>query len=337
MKLRRPATLIIAAAALAVLFPACLLAGAVHIPAADVWHALCGHATERDVWGVIVRDIRVPMAVTAALGGMSLAVAGLLMQTLFHNPLAGPSIMGISSGASLGVAIVVLAGVGGGAAMSVATLAGALVGALAIMALLLAISAVVRSAAMLLIVGVLTGYVSSSAISLLNFFAPQQSVHAYMLWGLGNFSGVSAAEMPWFALLTCAFTLAAMLYVKPLDALLLGERYAENMGVSLQRVRAGIMLAGGALTAVVTAWCGPIAFIGLAVPHIARLALGTSAHRWLLPATALTGAATGLLTALLSVLPSQWGVLPVNAITPLLGVPVILYIILNGRKIAYFN
>ncbi|MDE6160770.1 MAG: iron ABC transporter permease [Muribaculaceae bacterium] len=337
MNTRRPATIATAALSIALLAPACLLAGAVHIPAADVWQALCGGPTEHEAWGVIVRDIRVPMAATAALGGMALSVAGLLMQTLFRNPLAGPSIMGISSGASLGVALVVLAGVGGGAAMSAATLTGALAGSLAIMALLMAISTVVRSAAMLLIVGVLTGYVSSSAISLLNFFAPQQSVHAYMLWGLGNFTSVSAGELPWFATLTASFTLLSMLFIKPLDALLLGERYAENMGVHLGRVRAGIMLAGGTLTAAVTAWCGPIAFIGLAVPHVARLALNTSSHKWLMPAAALIGAATGLLTALLSVLPSQWGVLPVNAITPLLGVPVILYIILNGRKIAYFN
>ena len=337
MSLRRPATLLVAAALILALFPACLLAGSVDIPAADVWRALTGSATDRPVWGVIVRDIRMPMAVCAALSGMALAISGLLMQTLFHNPLAGPSIMGISSGSSLGVALVVLAGIGGGAAVGAATLTGALAGALAIMTLLLAMSASVRSAAMLLIVGVLIGYLSSSAISLLNFFAPQQSVHAFVLWGLGNFTSVTPAQLPLFSVLALAFSALSAFYIKALDALLLGERYAANSGVSLPRVRRGIMFVSGALTAIVTAWCGPIAFIGLAVPHIARLALGTSRHAWLLPATALTGAATGLLTALLSVLPSAWGILPVNAITPLLGVPVILYIILNGRKIAYFN
>ena len=158
-----------------------------------------------------------------------------------------------------------------------------------------------------------------------------------MLWGLGNFTSVTPAQLPLFSVLALAFSALSAFYIKALDALLLGERYAANSGVSLPRVRRGIMFVSGALTAIVTAWCGPIAFIGLAVPHIARLALGTSRHAWLLPATALTGAATGLLTALLSVLPSAWGILPVNAITPLLGVPVILYIILNGRKIAYFN
>ena len=325
--MRRHITIAIAAALTVFLFPACLLAGAVEVPAAEVWNALRGITTTREVWGVIVRDIRVPMAVCAALSGMSLAVSGLLMQTLFRNPLAGPSIMGISSGASLGVALVVLAGIGGGAAIGFGTLVGAIAGSLVIMAVLLAMSTRVRSAAMLLIVGVLIGYLSSSAISLLNFFAPSQSVKAFVMWGLGNFTGVPPAQLTLFSALTLSFTVAAAMYIKALDALLLGERYAANMGVRLGRVRRGI----------VTAWCGPIAFIGLAVPHIARLALGTSRHAWLFPATALIGAATGLLTALLSVLPSAWGILPVNAITPVLGVPVVLYIIINGRKIAYFN
>ncbi|MBJ2184622.1 MAG: iron ABC transporter permease [Muribaculaceae bacterium] len=335
--MRRHITIAIAAALTVFLFPACLLAGAVEVPAAEVWNALRGITTTREVWGVIVRDIRVPMAVCAALSGMSLAVSGLLMQTLFRNPLAGPSIMGISSGASLGVALVVLAGIGGGAAIGFGTLVGAIAGSLVIMAVLLAMSTRVRSAAMLLIVGVLIGYLSSSAISLLNFFAPSQSVKAFVMWGLGNFTGVPPAQLTLFSALTLSFTVAAAMYIKALDALLLGERYAANMGVRLGRVRRGIMFASGALTAIVTAWCGPIAFIGLAVPHIARLALGTSRHAWLFPATALIGAATGLLTALLSVLPSAWGILPVNAITPVLGVPVVLYIIINGRKIAYFN
>lgn len=334
---RRSSTLIVAALAIAVLFPACLTTGAVQIPVGDVAAILCGRDAERAVWGAIVRDIRLPMALCSALSCMALAVSGLLMQTLFRNPLAGPSIMGISSGASLGVALVVLAGLGGGSLLGAGTLIGALAGALAIMLILLAMSARVRSGAMLLIVGVLIGYLSSSAISLLNFFAPQQSVHAFVVWGLGNFSSVTAAQIPLFAALILFFTLCAALYIKPLDALLLGERYAAAGGVNLKAVRRGIMWVSGALTAIVTAWCGPIAFIGLAVPHIARLSLGTSRHVWLLPATALIGAATGLLTAWLSVYPSSLGVLPVNAITPLLGIPVILYIILNGRKIAYFK
>jgi len=334
---RKPVVLAIAALAVILLFPACLSAGAVDIPASEIWISLCGGRTSREIWAVIVRDIRMPMAICSALSGMALAVSGLLMQTLFRNPLAGPSIMGISSGASLGVAIVVLAGIGGGTAMSAGTLAGAMAGSLTIMSVILAMSVRVRSASMLLIVGVLIGYVSSSAISLLNFFAPQQSVHAFVLWGLGNFTSVSPSDLPLFSTLTLSVAIMTMLLIKPLDALLLGERYAANMGVNIRRVRSAIMIASGALTAIVTAWCGPIAFIGLAVPHIARLALGSSSHTWLLPATALIGSATGLLTALLCVLPSSWGILPVNAITPLLGVPVIIYIILNGRKIAYFN
>ena len=335
MKFRRLSVVVISVILICVLAPVCLTTGSVDIPIADVWRAICGASTEKEIWRVIVCDIRVPMTVTAAAGCMALAVAGLLMQTLFRNPLAGPSIMGISSGASLGVAIVVLSGA---AAVSKASvLAGAFLGSLAVLAILMVLSGWVRSGAMLLIVGVLTGYVGSSVISLLNFFAAQQSVHAYTIWGLGSFSSVTAGELPWFAGISALLCMVSMLFIKPLDALLLGERYAENMGVNIFGVRAAIMLASGALTACVTAWCGPIAFIGLAVPHIARLALGTSAHKWLLPCTALIGITIGLLTAWLSVLPTSWGVLPVNAITPLLGVPVILYIILRGRKIAYFN
>lgn len=269
--LRRIIVVAVAVVAVFTLFPLCLTEGAVAIPGADVWAALTGQPVEREVWRTIVCEIRVPMAVCAACAGMALALSGLLMQTLFRNPLAGPSIMGISSGASLGVGLVVLAGAGG-AAVGAGMLGGALAGSLAVMAILLGLSMRIESGAMLLIVGVLIGYLASSAISLLNFFAPQQSVHAFVMWGLGNFTSLTPSQMPVFATLTLFFSLCAMLYIKALDALLLGERYAANLGVHMRRVRRGIMFVSGALTAIATAWCGPIAFIGLAVPHVARLA-----------------------------------------------------------------
>ena len=218
-----------------------------------------------------------------------------------------------------------------------AVLAGALAGAMLIMVILVTMSSLVRSATMLLIVGILIGYLSSSAISLLNFFATQEGVHSYVIWGLGNFYGVSTERLPAFAAIAVALLAASLLFIKPLNALLLGQRYAENIGVRTIRVRNRLLLLSGALTALVTAACGPIGFIGLVVPHIARLSTGTSNHAVLLPATILAGAATGLLCALISVLPSQWGVMPVNAITPVIGVPVIVYIILRRRKIFYFN
>ena len=321
-----------------VLFPLLLIIGSVDIPLSDVWASLTGGEVSKETWRTIVVDTRIPAACTAAIAGAALSVAGLLLQTTFDNPLAGPSILGVSTGSSLGVAIVMLAlGGAGSLAGQSAVLAGALIGAMMIMAVLVIMSSLVRSATMLLIVGILIGYISSSAISLLNFFATQEGVHSYVIWGLGNFYGVSTERLPWFALIALVLLACSLLFIKPLNALLLGTRYAENIGVRTVRVRNQLLLLSGALTALVTAACGPIGFIGLVVPHIARLSLGTSNHTTLLPATILSGAATGLLCALISVLPTRWGVMPINAITPIIGVPVIVYIILRRRKIFYFN
>lgn len=320
-----------------VLFPLLLVTGSVDIPLSDVIGALTGSEVSRESWRVIVTQTRVPAACTAAVAGASLAVSGLLLQTAFANPLAGPSILGVSTGSSLGVAIVMLA-IGGAAGFvgQSAVLGGALAGALVVMAVLVAMSSLVRSSTMLLIVGILVGYLSSSAISLLNFFATQEGVHSYVIWGLGNFYGVSPDKLPWFAGIGVTLLGLSLLFIKPLNAMLLGRRYAENLGVRTMAVRNRLLLLSGALTALVTAWCGPIGFIGLVVPHIARLATGTSNHAVLLPATILAGAATGLLCALISVLPAG-GVIPVNAITPVIGVPVIIYIIVRRRKIFYFS
>lgn len=323
------------AAAVTLLFPLCLVLGSVDIPIGDVWASLTDGEVSRETWRVIVMETRLPAACTAALSGASLAVAGLLLQTAFNNPLAGPSIMGVSTGSSLGVAIVMLAAGGvAGFAGHTAVLGGALAGALAVMAVLVGMSALVRSTTMLLIVGILIGYLSSSAISLLNFFATQEGVHSYVIWGLGNFYGVSLGELPAFALISLVLLGLSLLLIKPLNAMLLGQRYAENIGVDTMRLRNILLLLSGALTALVTAWCGPIGFIGLVVPHIARLALNSSNHNVLLPATILSGAAVGLLCAAISVLPKAWGVIPINAITPIIGVPVIIYIILRRRKMA---
>lgn len=321
-----------------VLFPALLIVGSVDIPGHDVWAALTGGDVSRDAWRTIVIETRIPAACTAALAGAALSVAGLLLQTTFDNPLAGPSILGVSTGSSLGVAIVLLAA-GGSASIASqsAVLAGALIGALVIMTILVAMSSIVRSASMLLIVGILIGYLSSSAISLLNFFATQEGVHSFVIWGLGNFYGVPSDRLPAFASAALLLLAASLLFIKPLNALLLGRRYAENMGVHTIRVRNQLLLLSGALTALVTAACGPIGFIGLVVPHIARLSLGSSNHAILLPTTILAGAATGLLCEFICVLPSQFGVMPVNAVTPIVGVPVIIYIIIRRRQIFYFN
>ena len=335
---RRTVAIISFTALIVILFPMLMIVGSVDIPPSEVWATLTGGEVSREAWRVIVLETRIPSACTAAIASAALSVAGLLLQTTFDNPLAGPSILGVSTGSSLGVAIIMLAiGGAGSLAGQSAVLAGALAGAMLIMVILVTMSSLVRSATVLLIVGILIGYLSSSAISLLNFFATQEGVHSYVIWGLGNFYGVSTERLPAFAAIAVALLAASLLFIKPLNALLLGQRYAENIGVRTIRVRNRLLLLSGALTALVTAACGPIGFIGLVVPHIARLSTGTSNHAVLLPATILAGAATGLLCALISVLPSQWGVMPVNAITPVIGVPVIVYIILRRRKIFYFN
>lgn len=320
-------------------FAVILLVGSVDIPASEVWAALTGGEVSRPAWHIIVIDTRLMTAVTALIAGAALSVAGLLLQTTFDNPLAGPSILGISTGASLGVAVVMLA-LGGAVLTTIgqaAVIAGALAGASAVIIALLAMASMVRSATMLLIVGILVGYLASSAIALLNFFSTREGVHSFAIWGLGNFGAVPSGDMLLFALLVLMPLLGSMCYIKPLNALLLGSRYAESVGVSLRRTRTGLLAIAGVLTAVVTAWCGPIGFIGLVVPHIARMALRTSNHRSLLPYTALAGAAVAVICQMLCALPATAGTIPVNAITPIIGVPVIIYIILRRRSLFYFK
>ena len=327
----------------ALLAVANLWMGSVDIPAGAVGRILLGWEVDNEAWAFIVRESRVPLCVTALLSGAALSVSGLMLQTAFGNPLADPSILGISSGASLGVALVMLAGGGTVAAGAfsfsgfLAAVLGALVGALVVMGLILFLSTLIRSNVMLLIAGIMVGYIVSSAISLLNFFATAEGVHSYMIWGMGNFGGVSSDRLPWFSAVVAGGLLWAVLLVKPLNALLLGERYAENLGVNVRWVRGQLLGVTGLLTAVVTAFCGPVAFIGLAVPHVARLLLGTSNHNALLPVTMLCGAAVALLCNLLCILPGEWGMIPLNAVTPVLGAPVIVYVIVRQRRIKYFN
>ena len=206
-----------------------------------------------------------------------------------------------------------------------------------VLGILLFFSAFTKNNLMLLIIGIMIGYITSSVISLLNFFSTAEGVHSYMIWGLGNFSGVSSGQLPVFIVSITAGLVLSVMLIKPLNALLLGNRYAENLGVNVRLTRNLLLIATGMLTAITTAFGGPIAFIGLAVPHIARLMLGTSNHNSLMPVTLLLGGAVALLCNLISVLPGETGILPLNAITPVLGAPVIIYILVKQRKIQYFN
>ena len=321
-----------------ILFAINLVVGAVDIPVKEVVNILMGGRSDRPSWEYIVLQSRLPQGITAMLCGASLAVSGLMLQTAFRNPLADPGIFGINSGASLGVALVMLL-LGGSITAGafsltgfLATLAAAFVGAMLVMALILVFATMVRNSVMLLIIGIMIGYIATSAISLLNFFATEEGVQSYMVWGLGNFGGVSMEQMPAFVFICMGGIAAALLLIKPLNALLLGERYAENLGINTQRVRNWLLVVTGILTAITTAFCGPIAFIGLAVPHIARMLLGTENHRSLMPATLLTGAAIALICNIICVLPGNRGIIPLNAVTPVIGAPVIIYVILKQRE-----
>ena len=321
----------------AILFVMNLVMGSVHIPAADVFSIILGDETVKPSWRFIVLESRLPQAITAMFCGGALAVCGLLLQTAFRNPLAGPGIFGISSGAGLGVALIMLM-LGGSLSIGsvsmtgfVAILAAAFLGAMSVMGLIFFFSTLVRSHVMLLIIGIMIGYISNSAISLLNFFATDEGVKSYMVWGMGSFGNVSMSLMPVFVIVTLLGFAGTLLLIKPLNALLLGDRYAENLGVNIQRTRNWLLFVTGLLTAVTTTFCGPVAFIGLAVPHMVRLVFITSNHRILLPATILMGAVVALLCNLICFLPGEAGVIPLNAVTPLIGAPVIIYVILKGR------
>ncbi len=321
-----------------------LLIGSVEIPTGEIFTMLGGGKASNPVMEIILFESRIPTIITAILGGATLAVCGLLLQTAFNNPLADPSILGVSTGASLGVAIIML--IGGGVLGSafdsvisgyISTLAGAFIGAMVVLTLLLIFSAFVKSETMLLIIGIMMSYLTSSIISLLNFFATEEGVHSFVIWGMGNFSSVTSEQLPVFCSITVICLILSLLMVKPLNALLLGTRYAENLGVNIRNTRNTLLLITGLLTATITAFCGPISFLGLIVPHIARLLLKTSNHNTLLPITMLAGAVMALFCTFVSVLPVSIGIIPINAITPIIGVPIILYIIFNRRKLQYFN
>ena len=310
-----------------------LLVGSVSIPTQDVLTILSGQDVGKPSWQFIILQSRLPQALTALLCGAALSTSGLLLQTSFQNPLAGPSIFGINSGAALGVALVMLL-LGGSVSTALfsvggawAVLLAAFVGAMAVTGIIFMFAQWVKSSVMLLIIGMMIGYLASSAIALLNFFASQEGVKSFTVWGMGNFGGVSLSQLPMFTGAVVVGLVGSVLLIKPLNALLLGETYARNLGVNVRAVRSWLLVITGWLTAVTTAYCGPVAFIGLAVPHLARLVMGTDNHLQLLPVTMTMGALIALLCQLVCVLPGSQGILPLNAVTPLIGAPVIIYII----------
>lgn len=280
-------------------------------------------------------ESRLPAVVTALLSGMALAVSGLLMQTVFQNPLAGPSVFGINSGASLAVSLLMLTTGGTFSALSasiggsMAIVLAATLGAACVTFVVIGVSAIVRSNVMLLIIGMMIGYLASSVISILSFFGTKEGLQNFTVWGLGTFSNTSTSHLPVLLLCILLPIVGVFMLIKPLNAMLLGENYAANLGYEVKKVRNITLLVSSMLAAVVTAFCGPISFLGLAIPHLARLVVRTDNHLKLVPATILIGGNVALLCHLVTILPSNSTVLPINAITPLIGAPIILWIILR--------
>lgn len=322
------------------LFVLNLLLGTVKIPVAEVVATLMGSHEVSEIHRNIIWSSRVPQALTAMVAGAGLAVSGLQMQTVFRNPLAGPSVLGISNGASLGVACVVLmSGSLGGVALSrlgyigdVAMSVAAIVGSLAVMALILYVSQKVKGNVTLLIIGVMIGYLATAIIGVLKFFSAEEDIKAYVVWGLGSFARVSGNQMILFVILMTILLPLSMLLVKTMNLLLLGDGYARNLGLNIRRARMLVILCSGVLVAIVTAYCGPIMFIGLAVPHLCRALFRSSDHRVLMPGTLLAGAALALLCNLIARMPGFEGALPVNSVTALVGAPVIASVLFRRHQ-----
>ncbi len=340
MTMRRPLPLtIMLTAVIALLFLVNVFIGTIRIPMADICRILVGDGGVSEIWRNIIVKSRVPQALTAIAAGAGLSVAGLQMQTVFRNPLAGPSVLGISSGASLGVAFVVLlSGSLGGVALSrmgyigdVAMSVAAIVGSLAVMSLILYVAQKVRGNVTLLIIGVMIGYLANAIIGVMKFFSAEEDVKAYVVWGLGSFARVSGDAMMLFIVLMAVLLPPAFLLVKTMNLLLLGDDYARNLGLDVRRARMRVIVSSGVLVAIVTAYCGPVMFIGLAVPHLCRAIFRTSDHRILMPGTMLTGAALALLCNLIARIPGFEGALPVNSVTALVGAPVVAFILFKRR------
>ncbi|MBQ2133011.1 MAG: iron ABC transporter permease [Bacteroidales bacterium] len=339
--MRRYTTLLMVAVLAAIAIGAFLnlLLGTVSIPAKDVLDILFTGNGENEVWRNIILKSRLPQALTAIFAGAGLSVAGLLMQTVFRNPLAGPSVLGISSGASLGVAFVILmSGIMGQALSQLgffgefAITIAAIIGAMGVMGIIIFVSQKVKGNVTLLIIGVMIGYIATAVIGVLKFFSVEEDIRAYVIWGLGSFAKVSGGQMILFCTVMAVLVPLSMLLVKTLNLLLLGDGYARNLGLNIKRARFLVILAAGILIAVVTAYCGPISFLGLAVPHLCRGIFQTSDHRVLMPASALVGAALALLCNLIARMPGFEGVLPVNSVTALIGAPIVVSVLFRKRK-----
>ncbi len=314
--------------------------GSVSIPAMEILKNLSGIPSENDTWTYIITHYRLPKAITAVLVGSGLSVCGLFMQTLFRNPMAGPYVLGISSGASLGVALLIMGtSILGGQYLAlgnnqIATVIAGILGALAILITVMTVSGYIKNTMALLIIGLMFGSFTTAIISILSYFSSAQNLQQYMFWSFGSLGNTGWSALPILSGIYILCLLWAIPNIKSLNALLLGENYAKSLGLSIPSTRNQILMITGVLTGVITAFAGPIAFVGLAVPHITKMLLQTSNHKVLFPAVLLMGAIIMLICDTIAQVPNAAFVLPINAITSLFGAPVVIWLLLKKRKLS---
>ena len=334
--------LLLLAAGVAVLFLVNIAFGSVPIPLSEIVSILISGSSEHEAWTNIIEKIRLPRAFTAVLAGSALSIGGLQMQTLFRNPLAGPSVLGITAGASLGVAVVMLAAGTITSIFAVQQLSSlgswliigaASIGSSLVLFLILLISARIRDSVTLLIIGLMIGNMTIALVSIWQYFSRPEQIRDYLIWTFGSLGGVTVEQLWILALVVLAGSAMAFILSKPLNGLLLGENYARSMGLSVGRARFWIILSTSLLAGGVTAFCGPIGFVGVAVPHLARSLLGTNDHRMLIPGTLLMGALLMLACDIVAQVPGSSTTLPISAVTSLVGSPVVIWVIVKRKNL----
>lgn len=313
--------------------------GSVSIPLKELFNSLFGEHVTKESWEIIILNFRIPKAITAVLVGSGLSVCGLLMQTLFRNPLSGPFVLGISSGASLGVAILILGTTISGGALLTNTLANwatpvaASLGALIVLSGVIIAANKVKNTMSILIIGLMFSSLTSAVISVLSYFSEASQIQQYLFWSFGSLGNLSWNELEVFTSIYCIGMIGTIFVIKPLNSLLLGEKYAKSLGIGIKKSRYLILLITSLLTGVITAFSGPIAFIGLSVPHIARMIFLSSNHKILLPAVAIIGAIILLICDAIAQLPTSEFTLPINAVTSLFGAPIVIWLLVRKKKL----
>lgn len=330
---------------LSIILVVCFLAnislGSVYIPLKDVFNSIIGNATEQETWQHIIQNYRLPKAITAILVGSGLGISGLLMQTLFRNPLAGPFVLGISSGASLGVALVILgSSVFSGVFISLliskwSIVVAASLGSFLVLLAVLMVSLKVRDTMAILIIGLMFASITAAIVSVLSYFGSAQQLQQYIFWGFGSLGNLSWDELLIFFIIYSIGIIVSLASVKSLNTMLLGDNYAKSLGLNIKRSRFAIIIATSLLAGTITAFAGPIAFIGLAIPHLTRQVFNTSNHKILLPAVFLFGGIVMLICDSIAQVPNSDYTLPINAITSLVGAPVVIWLLVRKRKMVF--